>query len=214
MKTVDIPCEKVFFTSDLHFGHEWLIQFNNRPFASVEEMDQTLIARWNQVVPADGIVFVLGDIGVTSHARIIDIFKQLQGDKILIRGNHDMEYYTQETLQSIFTEIHDLLYLRVRDFKQSIYYYLMLCHYPMIDWKSSYRGVWQLFGHIHTRQLEEFNTVKTHLFAEQYDVGVDNNQFQPLSFPQLRTIIEAQQQDPLFKQSNYYTNQQMKQWKK
>lgn len=213
MKTVDIPCEKVFFTSDLHFGHEWLIDFNNRPFADVCEMDASLVRNWNATVPTDGLVFVLGDIGVCSNERIIEIFEQLHGEKILIRGNHDPEYYSEQTLGRIFSEVHDLLYLRLRDYTQSIYYYMVLCHYPMLDWQSSYRGVWQLFGHIHTRGIPEFNTVQTRLFAEQYDVGVDNNNYRPISFPQLRRIIQAQQTQPQFKRSNYYTNEEIKEWK-
>lgn len=206
MKKVDKPANKVFFTADLHFGHDWLVKFNNRPYSSSKEMDEALIKNWNQTVPSDGLVFVLGDIGYTSDERIIEIFKQLNGEKILIRGNHDTDNYQEETLLSLFSEIHELLFVRVQDYNHSIYHYMVLCHYPMLDWQNSYRGTWQLFGHIHTRKIKEFDTVKARLFSSQYDVGVDNNHFKPISCRDLNLIIEAQQKDENFKQSNYYLN--------
>ncbi len=204
MKKIDKSADKVFFTSDLHFGHEWIISFNQRPYKSVEQMDDELIKNWNQTVPKDGIVFVLGDIGYTDDKRIIEIFNQLHGEKILIKGNHDWDYYKEETLNSLFKEVYDLLFLRVQDYNHSVYHYMVLCHYPMFDWQNSYKGTWQLFGHIHTRRLKEFQTVKSRLFSTQYDVGVDNNQFRPISCHEVSEIIEKQKKNPLFKQSNYY----------
>ena len=54
--------QKVFFTSDLHFGHENVLRFDNRPFASVEEMDAELVRRWNEKVGKGDLVYVLGDL--------------------------------------------------------------------------------------------------------------------------------------------------------
>ena len=53
---------KTFFTSDLHFGHERVIKFDNRPFKSVEEMNEELIKRWNNKVDRGDLVYVLGDM--------------------------------------------------------------------------------------------------------------------------------------------------------
>lgn len=203
MKKIDIPAEKVFFTADTHFGHEWIVGFNNRPYSSIKDMDQGLIDNWNEVVPRDGLTFVLGDIGFTSEERIVEIFNQLQGHKILIRGNHDKNY-KEQTLQAIFSEIHELLYIRVTDERAEKFNYMVLCHYPMLDWVSSFRGAWQLFGHVHTREIEAFNTFKSNQFAHQYDVGVDNNNYHPVSFYQVKEIIEEQRKSKLFKHSNYY----------
>lgn len=204
MKKIDKDSRKIFFTADTHFGHEWIRKFNNRPHASVEDMDKALIDNWNETVPTDGLTFVLGDIGSTSESRIVEVFNQLNGDKILIRGNHDDDY-KECTLESIFIEMHDLLYLRVFDNIISEYNYMVLCHYPMLDWQNSFDGVWQLFGHIHTREeVVEFKTVRNKLFDTQYDVGVDNNHFKPVPFHSLKKIIEDQKTDSIFKKSNYY----------
>lgn len=202
MKKIAQAGDKVFFTSDIHFGHEWILNFNSRPFATVEEMDEALICNWNATVPTDGLTFVLGDIANVKPNRLIALFEQLNGDKILIRGNHDDDY-SDEVLKTIFIEIHDLLYLRVYDNHEDKYNYMVLCHYPMIDWQNSFRGVWQLFGHVHTRSIEAFNVFKNNLIDLQYDVGVDNNDFRPVSFHQVKEIIAGQKGDIGFKQSNY-----------
>jgi len=203
MKYIDTPSSKIFFTSDLHFGHAGIIDFASRPFANANIMDETLIANWNRVVPEDGLVFVLGDVGFAPAHQLKQIFRQLNGSKILIRGNHDSNY-SEKLLSSLFAEIHDLLYVRVQSEKNKRYTYMVLCHYPMLDWQSSFRGAWQLFGHVHTRDIPEFGTFNTHLFAHQYDVGVDNNNFTPVSFEKLHAIIQSQEKYPLFKETNYY----------
>ena len=81
---------KVFFTRDLHFGHANAIKFDNRPFTSVEEMDEELIRRWNNKVASGDLVYVLGDIiWKPQTEEAVEILKRLNGQKILIKGNHD-----------------------------------------------------------------------------------------------------------------------------
>ena len=81
---------KTFFTSDLHFGHENAIKFDERPFKTVEEMDEELIKRWNNKVGKGDIVYVLGDlIWKTMTNEATALIKRLNGQIILIKGNHD-----------------------------------------------------------------------------------------------------------------------------
>ena len=58
---ISYPPDKVFFTSDTHFCHANVVEYSERPFRDVDEMNETLIHNWNEVVPKDGIVFHLGD---------------------------------------------------------------------------------------------------------------------------------------------------------
>ena len=82
--------QKIFFTSDLHFGHENIIRFDNRPFKTVEEMDAELIKRWNNKVSKEDLVYVLGDmIWKTENNEAHKLIKSLNGQIILIKGNHD-----------------------------------------------------------------------------------------------------------------------------
>lgn len=81
---------KVFFTSDLHFGHENAIRFDNRPFETVEEMDAELVRRWNAKVGKGDLVYVLGDMIWKSHNGDAEqLIRSLNGQIILIKGNHD-----------------------------------------------------------------------------------------------------------------------------
>lgn len=81
---------KVLFTGDLHFGHENVLKFDGRPFDTVEEMDAELIRRWNNKVDKGDLVYVLGDmIWKTRNDDAPGLIKSLNGQIILIKGNHD-----------------------------------------------------------------------------------------------------------------------------
>ena len=80
---------KIFLIGDCHFGHRNIIKYCNRPFASVEEMTDTLIKNWNGVVGKNDIVYVVGDFALCGKQKIIEIGQQLNGRKRLILGNHD-----------------------------------------------------------------------------------------------------------------------------
>lgn len=176
---------KVFFTSDLHFNHENIITFCGRPYTNVEEMNAALINNWNTVVPEDGVVFVLGDIGFCSVTVLKELFNKMNGTKYLILGNHDYSMQTQLEKAGIFKEIYNLKQIKVDT--QNI----VLCHYPMLCFNGDHHGAWQLFGHIHSGPgITTNDTIKAQtLRPTQYDVGVDNNNYTPISFEQLQTII-------------------------
>ena len=81
---------KILFTGDLHFGHENVLAFDNRPFATVDEMDAELIRRWNNKVGKGDLVYVLGDLIWKSRNNDAPaLIKSLNGLIILIKGNHD-----------------------------------------------------------------------------------------------------------------------------
>lgn len=81
--------EKTWFIADSHFSHKNVIDYCNRPFCSVEEMDNALIHNWNKVVKNNDRVFMLGDFALCGKDKIIEIGQKLNGRKILILGNHD-----------------------------------------------------------------------------------------------------------------------------
>jgi len=83
---------EVFFISDTHFNHPAILKFEPgvRKFDTIEEHDQFLIDQWNNEVGKRDIVFHLGDVCFGSQDRFQEIFKQLNGDKRLILGNHDL----------------------------------------------------------------------------------------------------------------------------
>lgn len=81
---------KTFFTGDLHFGHKNVLTFDNRPFTTVDEMDAELIRRRNNKVGKGDLVYVLGDLIWKSRNNDAPaLIKSLNGQIILIKGNHD-----------------------------------------------------------------------------------------------------------------------------
>jgi calcineurin-like phosphoesterase family protein len=178
---------KVFFTSDTHFNHANIIGFCSRPFKNVDEMNETLITNWNRVVGADDIVFHLGDFCLGGSAEWTNVLNRLNGKIYLIVGNHDMKNLRQSYYDR-FEEI--VMQKHIEIGKQKIY----LNHCPFLCYGGAYKDTWQLFGHVHTSKN---NTGKdasrlNMLFPTQYDVGVDNNNFTPVSFDQVEAIIQKQ----------------------
>lgn len=95
---------ETFFTSDTHFNHFNIIKYCDRPFQSVQEMNHTLIAKWNAVVSPDDVVWHLGDFAFGPPGVCMGLFYALNGTKYLIRGNHD--HNDQKMLGVGFKEVH------------------------------------------------------------------------------------------------------------
>lgn len=150
-------------------------------------MNETIISNWNRVVGSGDIVFHLGDFCLGGFAEWINVLNRLNGKICLIVGNHDIKNLRQNYAK-YFEKIVMQMYIEVD--KQKIY----LNHCPFLCYGGSYNDTWQLFGHVHT---SKHNTGKDALrlkmlFPTQYDVGVDNNDFTPVSFAQVKSIIEKQ----------------------
>ena len=176
---------KIWFTSDTHFFHDKIVEYSQRPFASVEEMNEELIARWNSVVHRDGIVFHLGDFCFGKPDKWNHILDRLKGRIYLVLGNHDAGHISEEVAER-FEAVAFQMRLNVNG--QKIY----LNHFPFLSYSGDNHGTWQLFGHIHSN-LHNYNIIDKHrldvLQPGQYDVGVDNNNFTPVSYRQVEEII-------------------------
>ena len=178
---------KVYFTADTHFNHANIIKFCNRPFNDVEQMNETLINNWNCVVSKDDTVFHLGDFCLGGAAEWTRLLDRLNGKIYLILGNHDLKNIRQGFIQR-FEHVSMQMFITVD--KQKIY----LSHYPFLCFEGGYKEVWQLFGHVHTRKNNTGIDAERlqYLYPTQYDVGVDNNDFKPVSFEEVKSIIDRQ----------------------
>lgn len=172
-----------FFTSDHHFGHENIIKYQKRPFTSVKEMDDFMIARWNEVVGPDDKVYYLGDFAITDDWRKRELLCILNGYKILIPGNHDLwpkELYRGWRLEDIPT-VAKIQYLEL-GFDEVIwegqvdYRGWKLRHHPNRD-KGNH-----LTGHVHALwEVEDYRPWG----ALNLNVGVEVNKYTPQTFRQL-----------------------------
>ena len=165
----------VFFTSDTHFFHKNIIRFCKRPYADVEEMNKGLVTNWNSVVQPKDEVYHLGDFGFCQMADAVSILKKLNGRKYFIRGNHD-QGIKDEALKFFVWEktMHEMKIDGQR---------IVLCHYPLESWNHSCHGSWHLHGHTH-KNLESSEDIK------RWDAGVDSNGQFPVSFEQIKKIME------------------------
>lgn len=178
--------------TDTHFNHANIIRFCNSPFRNVDEMNETMVANWNAKIGMDDTVFHLGDFclgGATEWTRLLD---RLNGKIYLILGNHDLKNIRQGFLGRFK---HVAMQMRVEIGKRKIY----LCHYPFLCFEGGYKDVWQLFGHVHTRRNNTGIDAGRlqYLYPTQYDVGVDNNDFTPVSYEQVRAKIIKQVEQSL-----------------
>lgn len=162
----------VWFTSDTHFNHTNIIEYCDRPFDSVEEMNETIIRRWNDRVDHDDHVYHLGDVGLGRAGDLNPILNRLNGKIYLIRGNH--ESCAQNKMN--------------RDrFEWIRYYYILNCgmynpdwndyelilfHFPIETWNKRHYGTVHLHGHIHSGDQKTSEN--------RFDVGVDSWGFEPV----------------------------------
>lgn len=155
-----------FFTSDEHLFHSNIIRFCIRPFENVHEMHECIIERNNEVVKPGDTVVHAGDYSFANKEITSRVISRLNGVHIFLKGSHD-KWLPSNTLQIWEKKIGD--------------HYVIVCHYSLRVWPRSHYNSWQLFGHSHGK----LNTI-----GKQYDIGVDNNNFYPVSMDEIETIMK------------------------
>lgn len=171
----------IYFIADMHLGHENIIQLCNRPFKTIEEMDEALISNWNRKVKKNDTVYIIGDLmwkGIDPKIYL----ERLNGNKVLIIGNHDSNWLCKCNPLDYFkivTNMHiDSLNCHT----------VTMCHYPMLEWKKSRKEGssklgYLIYGHIHNKIDEMYS----YLFEKEnaLNAGVDINNFEPVTFDEL-----------------------------
>lgn len=139
-----------YYISDLHLNHINVTKagrnFDNRPFETVEEMNKVIFENWNKTISKSDTVYVLGDCIWNFENNVIEEFSKLNGNKILIKGNHCR--VNNSEFKKLFQTICD--YREIRDTANGETYDLVLCHYPIMMWKGQHReNSIHLYGHVH-----------------------------------------------------------------
>ena len=137
-------------------------------------MDETLIKNWNKKVQRKDTVYHLGDFALGKNDVVKKYRNRLNGKIHIIFGNHDYQNKIPRISNTIFSSSHDLLSLKYN--RKDI----ILCHYSMRVWPKSQYNSWQLYAHSHGN-LEPI--------GKSWDVGVDVNNYEPLSFDEIKSIM-------------------------
>ncbi len=189
----------LYFTSDHHFWHSNIIRFCNRPFGSVEEMNEVLIQKWNDLVGPEDEVYYLGDFSMA--ARPVEVYTtRLNGIKYLVPGNHDFCHsynkqsrtperharWIQQYQDWGWTVLAEQMLLTIPDLGE-----IKLCHLPYAlsfegdkyaKWRPQDDGHWLLCGHVHDKWKTK---------PKMINVGVDAWNFQPVSHKEIVRIIRG-----------------------
>ena len=163
----------IYFSADHHFNHANIIKFCNRPFSSIEEMNEVLIQKWNAKVKPQDTVYYLGDFCFGSQEDYFKIRSRLNGHIYLIHGDHDKQIGSPEE----FDLIGKIPLLNWKYNGISI----TMCHWCMRTWAKSHYNSWHLYAHSHGSLPS---------IGKSHDVGVDNNAFELLSFDDIYEIMK------------------------
>ena len=170
----------IWFTSDTHFNHANIIEYTNRPFANVDEMNQELIRRWNEIVSPEDTIYHLGDVTLEGWKTAQKFLNQANGKIFIVPGGHDHrwinEYHKLRTLLPNLTILNNLFSLSL-DMGGKHPEIWALCHYALRTWDRSHYGSFHLYGHPH-------GTLPP--LGRSLDVSVECWDYTPVSITTLR----------------------------
>ena len=168
----------ILFTSDLHLGHANIIKHCNRPFQSVEEMDEFILEKWNAKVKPQDTVYILGDLMFRNKRSPEEYLSRMPGKKFLVVGNHDKAWMKKVDLARWFEGIEMMRFMSDGQRK------LTLCHYPMMTWPFSNHDGWMVYAHIHENtDMDYWPLIERS--DRMLNAGVDINGFEPVTFEEM-----------------------------
>jgi calcineurin-like phosphoesterase family protein len=193
----------VFLVSDTHFGHAGVCRFMRndgvtklRPWDDPTEMDEEMVRRWNERVRPNDKVYHLGDVVI--NRRALNTLSRLNGDKVLIRGNHDI--FRDDEYRAYFRE------LRAYHVMNG----MILSHIPVHNESLGRFGV-NIHGHLHANRVKRARGVDARtgdiLYSDEIDpryhcVCVEQTDYTPILFEDVIKRIEAEGGAVGFKNGN------------
>jgi calcineurin-like phosphoesterase family protein len=182
-----------FLVSDTHFGHTGVCKFTEadgvtkiRPWTDPDEMDEAMVKMWNETVRPNDKVYHLGDVVINRKA--LKTLARLNGDKVLIKGNHDI--FRIEDYTTYFREIRAYHILNG----------LILSHIPVHP-ESLGRFGTNVHGHLHTNRVKKIVGVNAKTGEFKYStendvryhcVCVEQTDFKPISLEDVVKRIERE----------------------
>lgn len=184
----------IFLVSDTHFGHTGVCRFMRndgvtklRPWDNADEMDEEMIKRWNETVRPNDKVYHLGDVVINRKA--LKTLARLNGDKVLIRGNHDI--FRDDEYRQYFRE------LRAYHVMNG----MILSHIP-IHTESLGRFGTNIHGHLHANRVKMSNGYREVVDTRYHCVCVEQTDFRPILFEDVIKRIKDEGGSVGFKNGN------------
>lgn len=185
----------VFLTSDTHFGHLGVCKFTEadgvtkiRPWTDPEQMDEDMVRMWNETVKPTDKVYHLGDVVINRKA--LKIMHRLNGDKVLIKGNHDI--FRLEDYTPFFRDIRG----------SHVMNGMILTHIPVHE-SNLYRFGTNIHGHTHTNRVMMHDVRHGSVIDPRYFcVCVEQTDFKPIALEEVMKRIKEQGGTVGFKQGN------------
>jgi calcineurin-like phosphoesterase family protein len=203
-----------FFTSDTHFGHARIIELSNRPFKSVQEMNEIIVHNWNALVRPDDTVYHLGDVALGPIEDSLKYISRLNGNITLIVGNHDrmfppmqkgankaekIETWKQKYLAAGFSHVLTSMDMRMASSVdgQRAEYSFRLSHFPYDgdshgeerhrEYRLTDNGTALIHGHTH----EDKKFSRSRAGTPQIHVGQDAWEFAPVSLQAVIDVLDS-----------------------
>ena len=188
----------VFLVSDTHFGHAGVCRFTDsvtgekiRPWTDPNEMDEEMVKRWNETVKPNDKVYHLGDVVI--NRKSLSIMSRLNGDKVLIRGNHDI--FRDDEYRKYFRE------LRAYHVMNG----MILSHIPLHPDSLSRFGT-NIHGHLHTGRVKvQDKSTNGHWLVNDvryHCVCVEQTDFRPILFEDVIKRIKEEGGEVGFRNGN------------
>lgn len=165
----------IWFTSDLHFLHKNIRDHQpNRKAVfgdTMVEHDKALLEYWNKTVSKKDTIYIIGDLAFGQMSDKHKLFHKLNGNKVLIMGNHDKVPDYLESCFNCISTIKEMVFIpELYPFLKEPFK-LVMCHFPLLTWNHKTKGYCMVHGHCHGK-LDDFNKESQEL---RVDVGIDGN---------------------------------------
>jgi calcineurin-like phosphoesterase family protein len=172
---------KTYVTSDHHFYHYNIIKYCDRPFKTIEEMNESMIRVWNDIVKKGDAVFHLGDFSMSTLFNIAEIREQLNGDIYLIRGNHD-RHSSNKYREIGFSDVS----------KYHVVDNILLSHYPAVALPINSKREAVLKNKEHNKcdfVIHGHNHRNHEISIDHYNVAVDLHEYKPIDLELVKQIF-------------------------
>lgn len=151
----------IWFGSDPHFYHTKVIEVCNRPFTSIEEMNESFYKEADTKIKEGDVVYLLGDISFAHHKEVLQRLRGHERNIHLIIGNHDNNKYVINP--KYWSSLSYYKEIKINDTK------VVLCHYPIESWNKQAHGSLHFHGHTHNNASHQVTSI-----PNRVDVGYDN----------------------------------------